>query len=208
MAANAATYGLGEQVMQVTVREVDPDLPIARCVDPMGRYVDVATSIYRTALRPEVGQIWMIDRVYGAWTFAAFLRVGGADPLAGFEPPPQDGPWTPLTLSNGWTASATSGDAPPRARVSADGLIQLSGVITGGTVPAFGSSLQVAALPAAFPARYRATRLLATHMPSGVSSPYVRGTLQPDGTILIAPAVSYTPTWIDLSGLAARVTGN
>lgn len=202
--ASAATNGLGGEVLQVTIRELDEDRPIARCVDTMGRYVDVATSVYRTAIQPAVGQIWLVDRTYGTWTFAAYIHLGEDDPLA----EPQDGPWTALPLSNGWAASATTGDAPPRARVSADGFIQLSGVITGGTVPAFGSSLQVAALPAGFPARYRGSRLLATHMPSGVSSPYVRGTLQPDGTILIAPAVSYTPTWIDLSNLWARIIGS
>ncbi|MFE0490202.1 hypothetical protein [Streptomyces griseoaurantiacus] len=72
---NAATYGLGWTVKQVKIKEIRTDRKLAVCVDTEGQYLDVTTALHRTGITPEVGQVWMVDRTYGTWSFAAWLEL-------------------------------------------------------------------------------------------------------------------------------------
>lgn len=200
MAKSASTYGIAWQYKQVTVREIAADRPVARCIDTEGQYLDAAMTAYWTGVRPQVGQTWLVDRELGVWTFRALLWLEGADPL---PPEPQTGSWEPLVLSGGWAASTDPNDPPPEARVTADGVIEVAGVITGGTVPTSGS-LVVASLPEGFPDCYRVNAVLAASLTG--SSAYIRGAVTAEGAVTITSSSStYAPAWIDLSALRARV---
>jgi hypothetical protein len=192
---SAATHGLGWAMKQVTVQEFNPARLVARCVDTEGLYLDVATSVRRCGIQPMIGQVWLVDRDMGAWTFRAYLDLA----VSASRPD-----WTSLALQAGWTASTGTDDAEPEARTTDSGWIELSGVMTGGTMPAVGSALTVGHLPAEFPARKRGSAVLAAQIPSGASG-HVCGSLLPSGAVTIQVTAAYTPSWIDLTGLRARI---
>lgn len=72
---NAASYGLGWTVKQVTIRELVTEKKMALCVDTEGQRIEVTTVVQRTGIALEVGQVWLIDRTYGHWSFAAKLDL-------------------------------------------------------------------------------------------------------------------------------------
>lgn len=192
----ASAAGVGFTVKQVTVQQFDSTGSRALCVDSQGAVVEVMVWLRRVVLQPQVGDVWLVDRQLGVWTFAAI--VSAAFPAT----PWPNGPWTPLTLQQGWTA-ASPPDAPPSARVTADGWVELSGVMAGGTVPAPGNELTVATLPTGvqLPA-FKANRILACQLVSGIE--YVKAALYPTGTITLSVPAAMTPYWVDLGGLRAR----
>ncbi|MDQ1041408.1 hypothetical protein QFZ75_007910 [Streptomyces sp. V3I8] len=195
MIRSAATRGLAWTYKQVQVREILPAKRIALCVDTEGLYVEVSTLFRRSDAAPAVGQIWIVDRELGGWAFAARVDIAPPDATGG--------QWTPLVLKNGWVVSAGAGDPAPQARLS-DGWIELSGVISGGTVPALGLDLVAASLPEGFPARLRGNAVLASALPG--TNGYIRGALAVNGDVTIRVSATYAPAWIDLTGLKARVT--
>lgn len=84
MTPSAATYGIGWSIKQVTVQQFTPDGGIAYCLDTEGTVVEVRTVLQRTGLTPRVGQIWLIDRTLGTWTFMALASTAGASgPVSG-----------------------------------------------------------------------------------------------------------------------------
>ncbi|MFD8656165.1 hypothetical protein [Streptomyces mirabilis] len=196
MIRSAATYGLAWSLKQVVLREVDRVKGLALGVDTEGQYVEVRLSIRRSGIVPKVGQTWLIDRDFGVWSLAALVDLSPPDTTGG--------EWLPLTLKNGWTGPATTADAPAAARLN-DGWVEVSGVINGGTVPAVGVDLLVATLPGGFPAHYKGNAVLASNLPSGTVG-YIRAGLLQNGDITIKVSQAYTPAWIDLTGLKARVT--
>lgn len=193
------TYGIGWTIKQVKIRELDPKLRVARCVDTEGNILDVATSVHRTGIRPQVGQVWLVDRELSAWTLRAFVELGEPTPV-----PVATTEWQPLQLSNGWVPSTGSTDPAPSARVTADGMVELSGVMSGGTVPAVGVTLTVGQLPTGSPKVWRVNAILTSSLPTGATG-YVRGAVTATGAVTIAVSVAYAPSWIDLSALRARV---
>lgn len=196
---NAATHGVGWDIKQVEIRELDATRRIARCVDTEGQWLDVATAIHRTGIRLQVGQVWLADRELSAWTLRALLEFGAATPVPAFT-----SAWQPLKLSNDWIPSTGTTDPAPSARVTADGMVELSGVMSGGTVPAVGVTLTVGQLPAGFPGVWRVNAILASSLPAGATG-YVRGAVTATGAVTISVSTAYTPPWIDLSALRARV---
>lgn len=197
MLSSAATYGLGWTVKQVKIRELDSRRSVARCVDTEGQILDVATSVQRTGIRPQVGQTWLVDRDLAVWTLKALVNLGETTAI-----PAMTTPWAPVALSGGWAASADTGDAPPMARVTADGWVELSGVISDGTASP-GEPVTVARLPIGFPSTYRANTTLCCQLVNGYA--HVRGLLPGDGTAVIQVPAAFTPTWVDLTNLRARV---
>ena len=197
-ARNAATYGIGWSLKQVTVHDLDPSRSIAHCLDTEGTYVDVTTLIHRTGIRPAVGQIWLIDREFSQWSFAAFVDRGGASIT-----PALTGDWQPLTFSHGWAPSSTVGDPAPQARATADGWVETAGVVSGGTVAAVGTLLTIGQLPAGLPVTYRGSAVVASQLPT--TAGYVRASILPSGEVGIQVSVAYTPAWIDLTGLKALI---
>jgi hypothetical protein len=194
---NAATYGIGWTTKQVTVRELIAAKKLAVCVDTEGQHLEVTTAIHRTGITPQVGQTWLVDRTYGAWSFAAWW--GTVPP----EPDPSTD-WQPITLQNGWVPSTGAGDPPPMARVTKGGMVELSGVMQGGTVPGALTVLTVGQLPAGFPLVKRVNAILTTQFPSGTIG-LMRGAITAAGGITIIPSAAFTPSWIDLSSLRAKV---
>lgn len=75
MAAN-----IGPTVLRVTVQSVDTS-GVALVTDAVGKSYEVRWDIYRTPFTPQQGELWLMDRSLGFWTFAA--RFGGAAPEAG-----------------------------------------------------------------------------------------------------------------------------
>ncbi|MGW9067897.1 hypothetical protein ACWGQT_00395 [Streptomyces yangpuensis] len=200
MVGSAATYGIGWTVKQVTIREIDPTRTVARCVDTEGQMLDVSTAIHRTGIRPQVGQVWLVDRTFASWTLCAFISgFGKPTPI-----PARTTAWEPVQPVNGWVASTSETDAKPAARMTADGWIELSGVIYSGPAPAVGQTLIVAKLPAGFPASYRGNVVLGSQIPAGVTG-LVRGSIVPGNEVSIAVSQAHTPTWIDLTALRARI---
>ncbi|MFE6000310.1 hypothetical protein ACFQ6C_26175 [Streptomyces sp. NPDC056454] len=72
-ASSASTYGIGWTIKQVDIREIDWERGRAYGVDTEGQRVEIATSVRRTGITPEVGQTWMVDRTYGPYTLAALI---------------------------------------------------------------------------------------------------------------------------------------
>ncbi|MGA5598423.1 hypothetical protein ACPCSE_29735 [Streptomyces cellulosae] len=73
--SNPATHGLGWTVKQVTVRELVPGRKLALCVDTEGQRIEVTTAIQRTGIELAEGQVWLVDRTFGHWSFAARLDL-------------------------------------------------------------------------------------------------------------------------------------
>jgi hypothetical protein len=69
---NAATHGIGWTIKQVKVQSLVPAKKLALCVDTEGQILEVTTALHRTGITPVVGQTWLVDRTYGAWSFAAW----------------------------------------------------------------------------------------------------------------------------------------
>lgn len=198
----AGTYGIGWQVKQVRIREIDPSGKVARCVDTEGQVLDVPLAVHRTGIKPEVGQIWYADRDLAAWTLRALYEPDSTKVFPAPLEIPQAGPWQPLTLLAGWQAS-TFPDSPPEVRVTAHGMIELSGVILNGTASG-GSYLTVATAPEGLPDHYKVNCLLASQSTS--VNAYIRGSFGADGTVqIVSSDAAYAPSWIDLSALRARV---
>ncbi|WP_428957956.1 glycosyl hydrolase family 28-related protein [Streptomyces sp. cg35] len=84
--SNAGTYGIGWTIKQVTIREIDGARNLARCIDTEGQYLDATTSVHRTGIRPQVGQIWLADRDLGAWTLKALIETDVASVYAKSSP--------------------------------------------------------------------------------------------------------------------------
>lgn len=194
---SAATHGLAWALKQVTLREVDRPKKLALGIDTEGQYIEVRLGIRRSDIIPQVGQTWLIDRDFGAWCLTALVDQAPADTTGG--------EWLPLELQNGWDGPTSTNDPAPQARLN-DGWIELSGVITNGTVPAVGVDLVAATLPEGLPERYKGNAVLASNLPSGTVG-YIRGGLWVNGDVTIRVSVAYTPGWIDLTGLKARVKG-
>ncbi|MFJ4902852.1 hypothetical protein [Streptomyces sp. NPDC088727] len=192
---SASTHGLGWSLKQVSLREVDWAKKLALGVDTEGQYVEVRLGVRRSGIIPRVGQTWLVDRDFGMWCLTAMIDLGAPD-LTGGE-------WLPLTLRNGWSGPTNPEDCAPEARL-VNGWIELSGVITGGTVPAVGVDLVVASLADGFPSRYRGNAIVASNLPTGATG-YVRAAVTAGGDVTIRVATAYTPVWIDLTGLNARV---
>lgn len=196
MIRSAATNGLAWSLKQVTLREVDRVKRLALGIDTEGQYVEVRLGIRRSDIVPKVGQVWLVDRDFGVWSLTALVDLAAPDTTGG--------EWVPLVLKNGWSGPVSAGDPPPEARLS-NGWIELSGVITGGTVPVAGADLVVATLPNGFPARYKGNAIVASNLPTGATG-YTRGGLWVNGDVTIRLSSTYTPAWIDLTGLKARAT--
>ncbi|THA72587.1 hypothetical protein E6R60_27035, partial [Streptomyces sp. A0642] len=70
---DSATYGIGWTFKQIVIREIDWTRGRAYAVDTEGQQIEVATSVRRTGLTPEVGQTWLVDRTFGPYTFVALI---------------------------------------------------------------------------------------------------------------------------------------
>ena len=76
--------------LQVIVEEIIPSRGSAMCKEVSGgKHLEVGLLPMRTGRLPEVGERWLLDREYQAWTFAALLatthlfstKVGATAPL-------------------------------------------------------------------------------------------------------------------------------
>ncbi len=70
----------GPVVRRVTVTGVGAD-GIALVRDSLGREFEVHWDLWRTPFKPVEGDLWLIDKLLGPWTFAA--RFGGTPPGSG-----------------------------------------------------------------------------------------------------------------------------
>ncbi|MFF1684502.1 MULTISPECIES: hypothetical protein [unclassified Streptomyces] len=105
--------------------------------------------------------------------------------------------WQPIALRSGFTASTTAGDAPPACRRTADGLIQLSGMInpTGLTTT---DSFVMGDMPAGIRPQYRGA---CVGVGDGVA---VRLYINTDGTVSARLITGSSPTWVSLDGAQCR----
>lgn len=185
----------GATVKQARVVSVDPVKGVAHCLDTEGQIVEASLAIRRTGITPQLDQVWLIDRELTSWSLRALV-----------DPSPL-GVWADLALLQGWTYSDNGVDAPPSVRVTVEGWLEVSGVLTGGTVPGTaGTLLTIATVPAGLPAIWKANMIVASQIDTSAGLGHVRVSLSPDGTIAIAVTkVPYAPAWIDLAGLRARL---
>ena len=78
---------MGISQMQVTVDELVPSRAVAMCLEAStGRKIEVRLLPMRVARVPQVGERWLIDRVFGPWAFSALLTSPDL-----FQPPPHVG---------------------------------------------------------------------------------------------------------------------
>ncbi|WP_425837350.1 hypothetical protein [Streptomyces fractus] len=105
--------------------------------------------------------------------------------------------WKSLTLRSGFTASGTDGDAPPSCRLSADGLVQLSGMVipTGLTTA---DSTVIADMPDGIRPQYRGACM---GVGDGVA---VRIYINRDSTVSARLISGSSPSWISLDGAQCR----
>lgn len=160
-----------------------------------GGTVDITTATgpvtdvrrLRSYAAPVVGDVVRVDRKPdGNWLVTGALSAGNSD-------------WKALTLSGGFSATGGTGDPAPMARLTTDGLLQLSGVVKGAATA--GTAIQFATLPA------------------GVTTTYwVRGTVQtssvgqlagidvsPAGVCRLLPVADHSATgWFQLDGIQGR----
>lgn len=72
MAGQPLSRGAGSDVKRVVVDEIIWDKGIALCKDDHGTVVQVPTALRRGGGGwAQVGQVWLIDRQYGQWSFSA-----------------------------------------------------------------------------------------------------------------------------------------
>lgn len=88
---------------------------------------------------------------------------------------PFAGPWVPLVLESGWSAG-TGGDGPPVARVTGDGMIELSGVASGPGTIARGTNVQFATLPEGMVPLYDGYQTCATNYHAAYNARQVMST--------------------------------
>jgi hypothetical protein len=62
-----------DQVKQVTVLDLNPGKGVALCRDSEGQFVEVQLAVHRTGMRPQLNQLWLVDRAVGAWSLRALL---------------------------------------------------------------------------------------------------------------------------------------
>lgn len=139
---------------------------------------------------PLVGDIVRIDQSgAGSW-----LAVGRTVPTAG------DG-WTVLTLSGAWVPNGGPTDAPPAARLTPDGELQLSGTIKGVAVGA-GGNASVGLLPAGISTTYWVRGV----SPTSIAQNYVRVDVNPTGAITLAngSVALLATSWVVLDGARGR----
>ncbi|MGW1828830.1 hypothetical protein ACWCO0_09690 [Streptomyces tubercidicus] len=160
-----------------------------------GGTVDITTATgpvsavrrLRSYAAPIVGDVVRVDRkADGNWLVTGALSAGISD-------------WQALTMSGSFTANGGTSDPPPMARLTTDGLLQLSGVVKGAATA--GTAIQFATLPA------------------GVTTSYwVRGTVQtssvgqlagidvsPSGVCRLLPVANHGASgWFQLDGVQGR----
>jgi hypothetical protein len=68
------TQQAGARVPYVVGRVTNVREKYAIVLDDNDRHIDVRIDIQRGQL-PRVGELWIIDRIYGAWTFAAVVQA-------------------------------------------------------------------------------------------------------------------------------------
>ena len=68
----------GFEHKRVRVTAVDLEHSLALVKDRLGKEEQVTLTVNRTGMTPTEGETWLIDRMYGPWTFGA--RVGPAQP--------------------------------------------------------------------------------------------------------------------------------
>ncbi len=103
---------MGITVIQVTVDQVIPSRGVAVCKESStGKSIEVRLLPMRVGRVPVVGEKWILDRAYEAWTFAALLTSPTMFPVAahvGVNAPasPKKGDrWTP-TPTQVWDGEA------------------------------------------------------------------------------------------------------
>lgn len=160
-----------------------------------GGTVDITTATgpvlavrrLRSYAAPIVGDVVRVDRkADGNWLVTGALSAGNSD-------------WKALTMSGSFSANGGTSDPGPMARLTPDGLLQLSGVVKGAATA--GTAIQFATLPA------------------GVATSYwVRGTVQtssvgqlagieisPAGVCRLLPVADHGAAgWFQLDGVQGR----
>ncbi|MEU7039834.1 hypothetical protein AB0A77_02095 [Streptomyces varsoviensis] len=137
---------------------------------------------------PQVGDVVQVDKTAtGNWLITGATATGAVG-------------WQPLTLLPGFSWTGGAADPYPQARVTDDGLLQLSGIVKG-AAPA-GTGTQFATLP-----------------PSVTTSLWIRGTVAVTtsgnvavvavnpvgGAVGLYPAVAHAAgTWFQLDGISGR----
>ncbi len=98
----------GITIMQVTVDQIIPSRAVAVCKESStGKSIEIRLLPMRAGRVPDVGEKWIVDRAYGAWTFAALLTSPTMFPVASHvgatapSDPKKGDRWTP-TLTKVW----------------------------------------------------------------------------------------------------------
>lgn len=159
-----------------------------------GGILPVASSA--TPARPHPGQVF-----YQANT-DTFMYGTAAGALAALVP--KATAWAPIVLSGAWAATGLAGDGPPSARITHDGALQLSGLMTGVAVNP-GANASVGTIPAALiPSMTYWVRGLAT---TSVAQNYARIAVNPTTGAIVLTNGSVAVTsggWVQLDGVAGR----
>lgn len=139
---------------------------------------------------PQVGdRIMLTQESGGNW-----LACGRIVPAAGDA-------WLPLTLSGTWVANGGVTDAPPCARITPDGKLELSGMIKGVAVNA-SANASIGTLPAGIATTYWIRGLA----PTSVTLNYARIDINPTGAItMVNGSVAITAAgWVELNPIRGR----
>ncbi|MFD3952185.1 hypothetical protein ACFWRC_19440 [Streptomyces albidoflavus] len=176
VARGAASWSLAT----VSLVHADGTVDITTATGPVER-----VRRLRSYASPQVG-----DRVQVAKSPSGNWLVEGATAAS------SDG-WQPLSLRSGFTASTTSGDAPPACRRTSDGLVALSGIIVP-TGLSTSASVVIADLPAGMQPEYRGACVVVGDGLTG------RLYINTSGSISIRLISGTNPSWLSLDGAQCR----
>lgn len=105
--------------------------------------------------------------------------------------------WQALSLRSGFSASSTEGDAPPMCRRSADGLVQLSGVVVPSGLST-STSVVMADMPSSVRPQFRGACM---GVGDGVA---IRIYINRDGAVSGRLISGSDPAWVSLDGAQCR----
>lgn len=74
---SVADPGRGLGVKQVLIRSVDAAADRVLATDPGGLEIELPYNVCRAGRYPLAGQTWIIDRAFGFWSLAAYVRPAG-----------------------------------------------------------------------------------------------------------------------------------
>jgi hypothetical protein len=118
---------------------------------------------------------------------------------------PWVGPWTPLVMSGSWAWTSSSTDGVPSVRATSDGILELSGIMTGVALTGGAAAVKFASLPAGFSTTYLIRGQCNTQANGALGTGRIA--IQPGGDVSISVNQSIlNSSYVQLDGVRGRAS--